>query len=75
MKRYAVGPVNESRSFGHVRYGIWDRKLHWYCALPDSAGNMIPLEWRTPAGAEAWLLRCHAAWYTGEIPAPAGWRG
>lgn len=71
--RYQVVQVYDSSL-----WGIMDMWLMGYCALPDNpppgcAPNMIPLEWHTPAAAEAWMTACRRLWASGAVPAPAGW--
>jgi hypothetical protein len=55
------------------RWVIFDWWLYGYCTLPDGNGNLLPLEWKTSAGAEAWLFRCRQLWGAGSVPAPDGW--
>ncbi|MEG8276368.1 hypothetical protein [Streptomyces sp. AHA2] len=44
---------------------ILDQELQGYCTLPDG-DERYPLEWRTKAGANAWLVRCYRMW--GNVP-------
>lgn len=71
--RYSVAPLP-----GTDRYGIYDAVLDGFCSLPDdpkaACPNLLPLEWRVPLAAEAWLCRCYTAWLRGDVPAPEGWR-
>ncbi|QDH92147.1 hypothetical protein PP629_gp42 [Streptomyces phage Dubu] len=62
------------------RWVILDRDWWAYCALPDNPSNprpnLLPLEWRSRAGAEAWLQKCFQVWNGQEKrgePTPAGW--
>jgi hypothetical protein len=57
------------------RWGIRDRLMAGagFCALPDDQGDMVPLEWDEPAGAQGWLYLCRLAWAADLVPAPNGW--
>ncbi|MCY0937782.1 hypothetical protein [Streptomyces sp. H34-S4] len=61
-----------------LRWVIYDSYMDGYCTLPDDVDaeypNLLPLEWRTRAAAEAWLRRCYAKWGTGLVTPPWGWK-
>lgn len=50
---------------------IYDRVLRGYCTLSDGS-NLLPLEWRSYEGAQAWLFQCRTAWLAGIVPTPKG---
>jgi hypothetical protein len=74
-QRYVVRQTPDRRA-----WAILDRHLDAFCALPDSTEprpNLLPLEWGSRAGAEAWLHGCFIAWERWEgvkAPAPKGWK-
>lgn len=74
MARYSVVNLPGSTT----RYVILDRAADAFCALPDDPAephpNLLPLEWRSPHGAEAWLQKCYQRWESGTTPAPDEWR-
>ncbi len=51
---------------------IFDGAMKGYCALPDDGdpSTLMPLEWVTQHGAQAWLMRCYRTW--GEVPLVGG---
>lgn len=55
-------------------YVIYDNELDGYCTLRTEGDNLLPLEWRSREGAEAWLWKCRALWAARTVPAPRGWR-
>ncbi|MEV3852728.1 hypothetical protein AB0J38_00120 [Streptomyces sp. NPDC050095] len=55
-----------------VRYVIYDKELDGYCTLAQG-DDRLPLEWKSVAGAEAWLFQCRIAWLTKTVPAPWSW--
>jgi hypothetical protein len=61
------------QSTGPKPFVIYDNELDGYCTLP-SGRNLLPLEWRSRAAAEAWLTQCKVAWVAGIVPAPRRWR-
>lgn len=67
--RYLVTPTPDMRS-----WGILDRELYGYCTLMDEYKNLLPLEWKLRAGAEAWLNMCYRAWQAEVVPPPSNWR-
>lgn len=77
MSRYVVTMTPDMRGFG-----ILDRELYGYCTLVDENKNLLPLEWTTKAGAEAWLNMCFRRWKSWENGStegkgravPKGWR-
>lgn len=73
MSRYRVRAMIDNRTWGILDMDTWG-----WCSLPgeDADGNpvVIPLEWTTPEGAEAWLQHCYRAWGSGRVRAPARWR-
>lgn len=62
-----------------TRWVILDLEMWGYCTLPDDddPSSLLPLEWRSRAGAEAWLRQCYRTWSNwdqqGEST-PIGWR-
>ena len=73
MGRYLVVKMQ-----GRSRYVIFDRDLFGYCTLPDDTNaecpNLLPLDWKSRAAAQAWLGRCYLMWEAGSVPAPRGWK-
>lgn len=75
--RYRVITTPDQRA-----WVILDRELGGFCALPDDPTaerpNLLPLEWRSRHGADAWLHRCYMAWESwernGTPGAPKEWR-
>ncbi|MCX4577955.1 hypothetical protein OHB41_33180 [Streptomyces sp. NBC_01571] len=57
---------------------ILDLEMWGYCTLKDEHDNLLPLEWRSKAAADAWLRACFQQWQrwemNGEGQAPTGWR-
>jgi len=51
---------------------IFDGRVKGYCALPNEGdpSTLMPLEWRTQNGAQAWLMRCYRTW--GGVPLLSG---
>lgn len=70
MRRYVVTQLPDKSA-----WVILDRFLYGYCALPDGKGNLLPLEWKIRAAADAWLYKCRLVWGSGRAPAPEGWSG
>ncbi|GAA3877971.1 hypothetical protein GCM10023084_33630 [Streptomyces lacrimifluminis] len=67
----------------HKRWVILDLQMWGYCTLPDDEdpATLLPLEWDSRAGAEAWLQSCYRRWSTWEqqgappgSEVPTGWR-
>ncbi|MFI8830583.1 hypothetical protein ACIGPN_06095 [Streptomyces afghaniensis] len=60
------------------RWGIYDRRMLGFCALPSTeakAPALLPLDWPSPEGAQVWLYLCRVAWGAELIAAPEGWNG
>lgn len=55
--RYVVTATPGQRGFG-----ILDRDLYDWCALPTENGSPLPLEWPLREGAQAWLNMCYRRW-------------
>lgn len=71
VQRYAVVRVP-----GSTRWGVYDRQLKGFCALPATDAKvpaMVALEWPERQGAETWLYLCRVTWGAGLIEAPDGW--
>lgn len=73
MARYLVTKTPDQRF-----WAILDRHLMGFCTLPDDTDpecpNLLPLEWRSKEGGEAWLQQCYRLWESGKVPAPEDWR-
>lgn len=72
MQRYKVTQLPDWSA-----WAILDLDAGAYCTLPDAEGphpNLLPVEFRTRAAAEAWLHRCYVAWQAELVPPPVNWR-
>jgi hypothetical protein len=58
MDRYRVTLKPGSGSV----FGILDTDRYDYCGLPDTDGQVQPLEWPAREDAERWLQMCYRRW-------------